>query len=218
MRAPGGDPATECLKDLLTVGFCGKSAYLSTISSHQMAFQSGHRRGQVWDDTKMLDTIIKNARFNLTGKSERDFELLFSERVRANSDRINGKIISQVDKETVVRSVYCFGKKHRPDLTINDDGVAVEIKYLNGSLDGLKQAIGQSIFYRVRYRFVINLFVVDEKHKDVYAKAANEEEKDLEEIFRDLSSDMNIFSYIVPAFSAAPNIKACLEWNDIHDS
>jgi len=182
-----------------------------------MAFQTGHRRGQVWEDVKMLDTIIKNARFNLTGKSERDFELLFSERVRANSDRINGKIISQVDKETIVRSVYCFGKKHRPDLTVNEDGIAVEIKYLSGSLDGLKQAIGQSIFYRVRYRFVINLFIIDEKYKDVYQRAANEEEKDLEEILGDLSSDMNIFSYIVPAFSATPNTKACLEWNDIHD-
>jgi hypothetical protein len=35
-----------------------------------MAFQSGHRRGQVWDDVKTLDTIIKNTRFNLTGKTE----------------------------------------------------------------------------------------------------------------------------------------------------
>ena len=46
-----------------------------------------------------------------------------------------------------------------------DDGIAIEIKYLSGSLDGLKQAIGQSIFYRVRYRFVMNVFVVAEKYK-----------------------------------------------------
>ena len=52
----------------------------------------------------------------------------------------------KVDKDTTVRSVYLFGKKHWPDLTINEDGIAVEIKYLSGSLDGLKQAIGQSIF------------------------------------------------------------------------
>ena len=43
----------------------------------------------------------------------------------------------------------------------------------------------------------------------------NEEEKDLEEIFQDLSTDMNIFSYIVPAFTPGPNIKALLAWNDI---
>ena len=48
-----------------------------------------------------------------------------------------------------------------------------------------------------------------------FLKGANEEEKDLEEIFLDLSTDMNIFSYIVPAFTPGPNIKALLAWNDI---
>jgi hypothetical protein len=180
-----------------------------------MAFQSGHRRGQVWDDVKTLDTIIKNTRFNLTGKTEREFELAFMSSVSANRDRIHGDIHSQVDKGTIVRSVYLFGKKHRPDLTINEDGIAVEIKFLSNNLDGLKQAIGQSIFYRVRYRFVMNLFVIDEKYKDTYLKGANDEEKDLEEILKDLSSDMNIFSYLVPAFNPGPNVKALLQWNDI---
>ena len=180
-----------------------------------MAFQSGHRRGQIWDDVQTLNKIIHNTRFNLTGKSEREFELAFMSSVNANADRINGQIMSQVDKDTTVRSVYLFGKKHRPDLTINDDGIAIEIKYLSGSLDGLKQAIGQSIFYRVRYRFVMNVFVISEKYKDTYLKGANEEEKDLEEIFQDLSADMNIFSYIVPAFTPVPNVKALLAWNDI---
>ena len=110
---------------------------------------------------KTLDKIIGNTRFNLTGKSEREFELAFMSSVNANADRLNGKIHSQVDKDNVVQSVYLFGKKHRPDLTINEDGIAIEIKYLSGSLDGLKQAIGQSIFCRVRYRFVTNIFVID---------------------------------------------------------
>ena len=75
-------------------------------------FQTGHRRGQVWDDVQTLK-IIHNTRFNLTGKSEREFELVMSS-VNANADRINGQILSQVDKDTTVRSVYLFGKKHRP--------------------------------------------------------------------------------------------------------
>ena len=62
--------------------------------------------------------------------------------VNANADRINGQTLSQEDKDTTVRSVYFFGKKHRPDLTINVDVIAIEIKYLSGGLDGLKQAIG----------------------------------------------------------------------------
>ena len=42
--------------------------------------------------------------------------------VNANADRINGQIMSQLDKDTTVRSVYLLGKKHSPDFTINHDG------------------------------------------------------------------------------------------------
>jgi len=62
---------------------------------------------------------------------------------------------------------------------------------------------------------VINLFVIDEKYKETYLKGANDEEKDLEEICKDLSSDMNIFSYLVPAFNPGSNVKSLLQWNDI---
>ena len=82
----------------------------------------GHRRGQVWDEVQTLNKIIHNTHFNLTGKSMQVLELAYMSSVNANADRINGQIMSQVDKDTTVRSVYLFGKKHRPDLTINDDG------------------------------------------------------------------------------------------------
>ena len=49
-------------------------------------------------------------------------------------------------KDTVIQSIYLFDKKNRPGLTIKEDGIAIEIKYLSGSLDGLKQAIGKKIF------------------------------------------------------------------------
>ena len=81
-----------------------------------------HRRGQVWDDIQTLNKIIHNTRFNLTGKSRQEFELAYLSSVNANAEHISDQIMSQVDKDTTVRSVYLFGKKHRPDLTINDDG------------------------------------------------------------------------------------------------
>ncbi len=61
----------------------------------------------------------------------------------------------------------------------------------------------------------MNVFVIAEKYKDSYLKGANEEEKDLGEIFQDLSTDMNIFRNIVPAFTPGPNVKVLLAWNDI---
>ena len=61
----------------------------------------------------------------------------------------------------------------------------------------------------------MNVFVIAEKYRDTDLKGANEKEKDLEEIFQDLNIDMNIFSYIIPAFSPGPNVNALLARNDI---
>ena len=180
-----------------------------------MSLQVGPRRGRVWDDIKFLDELIKTTRFAMTGKNEREFELAFMSVLNAHTGRISSKIHSQMDKDTVVKSVYAFGKKHRPDLTLNEDGVAIEVKFLKSSTDGIKQAIGQSIFYRVRYRFVVNLIVVGEDKKDAYLRAANGEERDLEEILSDMSSEFNVFTYVVPAFNPGLNVKAVLSWNDI---
>ena len=180
-----------------------------------MGFQVGPRRSNVWDDVQAIDKIINDTNFARTLKNERGFENLFMSTLDARKKELKGKIHSQLDKDTSVRSVTMFGKRHRPDLTINEDGIAIEIKFLSNRLDGLKQAIGQSIIYRVRYRFVVNLLVIDEQNKEVYAKASNDEEKDLEDICLELSKDMNIFTYLVPAFSVDRGLKKILSWNDV---
>ena len=68
----------------------------------------------------------------------------------------------------------------------------------------------------MRYRFVFSIYVIGEGQKDTYLKAANGEERDLEDLVADLADEMNIFSYFVPSFSAAPNVKSCLEWNSLN--
>ena len=154
---------------------------------------------------------------NITGKEEKDFELRFSTLLEANKEKINGKLISQQNKDTTVKQIYCFGKKHRPDMTINDDGIAIEIKYINNSFDGVKTALGQSFMYRLRYKFVINIIVVSEENKEVYEKALNGEEKDLEDIMKYLAETMNVYTYIVPAFSLRTGQKKVFEVNEIAD-
>lgn len=177
-----------------------------------MGFKTGRRGSEIWNDVQVLDGIIGRTKFNISGKSERDFELLFTTTLSAH-DKIGRKLISQFDNETKVQSVYCFGKKHRPDLAIGDDGIAIEIKYINGSLDGVRDAIGQAIFYRLRYRFVVVLLVVAEKNQETYLKLVNGEEKDLSDIFKHLSDELNIFTYVVPAFTLKNNIKKVFESN-----
>jgi len=187
-----------------------------------MGFESGKRTGKNWEDILFIDSLIKNADkkssgsiMNITGMEERNFELRFSSLLDANKNKLNGTLISQQNKDTTVKQIYCFGKKHRPDMTINDDGIAIEIKYINENFDGVKMALGQSFMYRLRYKFVINVIVISEKNKDVYEKALNGEEKDLEDILKYLADDMNVFTYIVPAFSLKNNQKRVFEVNGL---
>lgn len=187
-----------------------------------MGFEKGKRTGKNWEDILFIDSLIKNSDkktngsiMNITGKEEKDFELRFSSLLDANKVKLNGNLISQQNKDTTVKQIYCFGKKHRPDMTINDDGIAIEIKYINDNFDGVKMALGQSFMYRLRYKFVINVIVISEKNKDVYEKALNGEEKDLEDILKYLADDMNVFTYIVPAFSLKNNQKRVFEVNGL---
>lgn len=187
-----------------------------------MGFEKGKRTDKNWEDILFIDSLIKNSDkktngsiMNITGKEEKDFELRFSSLLDANKVKLNGNLISQQNKDTTVKQIYCFGKKHRPDMTINDDGIAIEIKYINDNFDGVKMALGQSLMYRLRYKFVINVIVISEKNKDVYEKAVNGEEKDLEDILKYLADDMNVFTYIVPAFSLKNNQKRVFEVNGL---
>ena len=102
-------------------------------------------------------------------------------------------------------------------MVINDDGIAIEIKYIKNSFDGVKMALGQSFMYRLRYKFVINIIVISEDNKDVYEKALNGEEKDLEDILKYLAEDMNVYTYIVPAFSLKNGQKKVFEVNDLEN-
>ena len=190
-----------------------------------MGFESGRRTGNNWEDILFIDELIKNSDkksngsiMNITGKEERDFELRFSTLLEANKEKINGKLISQQNKDTTVKQIYCFGKKHRPDMAINDDGIAIEIKYINNSFDGVKMALGQSFMYRLRYKFVINIIVISEENKSVYEKALNDEEKDLEDIMKYLAENMNVYTYIVPAFSLKNGQKKVFEVNNISNN
>ena len=48
-----------------------------------------------------------------------------------------------------------------------------------------------------------------------YAKASNDKEKDLEDICLEISKEMNIFTYLVPAFSVDRRMSKILRWNDV---
>jgi len=172
-----------------------------------MGFEVARRGGHYWDDCKTLDLLINKYKFNTTGKNERDFEHGFANTLMNDEDKYNCKIITQIDKETTVKSIYCFGKKHRPDMSLDENGIAVELKFVTYA--GLKDAIGQGHLYRLKYRFVFLILIISEERSFIYEDLCAGKEKDLEDTLQHLADHMNIFSYIVPAFTLKSNQKKC---------
>jgi hypothetical protein len=164
-----------------------------------MGFEISRRHGRFWDDAKVLNEMINEYPFHTTGKSERDFENGFATSLMTMKKLLNCKPITQIDKSTAVKSIHCFGKKHRPDMTLDENGIAIELKFITYA--GLKDAIGQGFLYRLQYRFVFLILVVSEESKNIYVDIYDRKEKDLEDTLQYLADNMNIFTYIVPAFN-----------------
>lgn len=136
--------------------------------------------------------------FATTGNTENSFERGFATTLMATEDQYNEEVVTQIKKGVSVQSVYAFGKKRRPDMTLGENGVAVELKFIR--YGGLKDAIGQGYLYRLKYKFVFLVLILNEDRKSVYESIENGEEKDLDDILHQLAEDMNIFTCLVPAF------------------
>jgi len=94
-------------------------------------------------------------------------------------------------------------------MTLDEHGIAIEIKFITYA--GLKEAIGQGYLYRLRYKFVFLILIISEARKSIYFDIAAGKEKDLEDTLQHLADSMNIFTYIVPAFSIKqPGVSKCI--------
>lgn len=175
-----------------------------------MGFESVRRRGRYWDDCKTLHTLINDFPFHTTGKNERDFENGFATTLMTIRKSFNSKVITQIDKSSTVQSIYCFGKNHRPDMTLDENGLAIELKFITYA--GLKDAIGQGFLYRLRYKFVFLLLVISEDRSSTYYDLDTNKEKDLHDTLRYIADTMNIFTYVVPAFTPKPGHKKCISF------
>jgi len=175
-----------------------------------MGFETVRRRGKYWNDCKILDDLINSFPFHTTGKNERDFENGFASTLMAVKSKFKSNVITQIDKSSTVQSVYCFGKNHRPDMTLDDNGIAIELKYVTYA--GLKDAIGQGFLYRLRYKFIFLVLVISEDRSNIYFDLDSNKEKDLHDTLRYLADSMNIFTYVVPAFILNPGIRKCISF------
>lgn len=165
-----------------------------------MSFAVGYRRGKLWEDTLALEEIIRECDFNASGKGEREFEIQTAERLKGNQNNLHNTVVSQYHNDGQVTSAYFFGKKHRPDLSLAENGTAIELKFVDTNLNSVKHAIGQALIYRLYYKFAVLIFVISSEHKELYEKAYLGHESHFDGLLENLENEMNVFTILKPAF------------------
>ncbi|WP_395375073.1 hypothetical protein [Marinicella sp. W31] len=170
-----------------------------------MNFMPSRRSGRYWDDAKLLHKCIKSFNFVVNAQREKEFENMFAASLDAHKDKFQSELVSQTNKETTVQSIRCFGKNHRPDMTFDKNGIAIEIKL--SSYSGLTKAIGQGHIYRLSYRFAFLIIILTKDKKGFYQEFASNGEPLTESLLQYLADEMNIFTYIVPSFKVGTAVK-----------
>jgi hypothetical protein len=75
-------------------------------------------------------------------------------------------------------------------MSVGEDGTAVEIKLVTKG-EQVRTGVGQSIFYRTKYRFVV-LLLVDATHDHDFFNAISNNKKTEHQFCKELE-DLNIF-------------------------
>ena len=151
---------------------------------------SGYRKGHYWECLQKILKTLNEISLDITGDHERQFE----DRIAATLGFLfKNDFIDQRNTKQVITRVTLFGHDHRPDMSVGTDGIAIEVK-LAKSGQSFREAIGQSLIYRMGYRFVIVVWI-DTTRDKVYNKAFENEEGDEKKFLR-LLEDHNIFCVI----------------------
>ena len=162
-----------------------------------MGFVSTAKRGQHFDLATLAIKKLKSANLALKGKSEREFEQAVIGHLQS-SPTLRKNLITQVGTDEVekIMQANLFGFCHRPDASIGNDGTAIEIKVISGG-QSARDILGQSIAYRMQYRFVIIVLVDGTEDRKIVELCKDKKSKEYS-LFTGLAETMNVFSIIGP--------------------
>jgi hypothetical protein len=152
-------------------------------------FLAGKRTGYYWESLQKSLELISRVSLDINAEDERKFE-----------DRLSGALqpnfkdfIDQRNNKQVMTRITAFNHDHRPDMSISDDGVAMEVKVLRSG-SSVREALGQALIYRLGYRFVIIIWVdatKDKEYKTAISKTGSVESGLIAEM-----QEMNIFCVV----------------------
>lgn len=151
-------------------------------------FAASRKSGRFWEDCRKVIKTLNKAKFDIRLKSEKDCEIYALGKLKDSS--YNEGFVTQRRKEEPKTRVTLFGQTHRSDMSVGKNGTAVEIKLVTKG-DQVRAGIGQSIFYRTEYRFVV-LLLIDATYNHSFFEVINDKKK-IEHRFCKELEDLNIF-------------------------
>ena len=100
----------------------------------ELGFVPGAKRGRHYDLARFTVSKLKSVNLLVKGQSEREFEQNIVSHLQT-SPKLRQNLITQIgiDEVEKITKASLFGFNHRPDLSIGNDGTAIEIKVISNS-------------------------------------------------------------------------------------
>lgn len=162
-----------------------------------LGFASGAKRGQHYDLAMFSAYKLKSVNLLVKGQSERHFEMTVVSHLQA-SPRLRKNLITQigVDEVQKITQASFFGFSHRPDISIGNDGTAIEIKVITSG-QSVRDVLGQALAYRMHYRFVV-LVLIDQTEERQIVNTCRVKGSSERALLCELADTMNVFTIIGP--------------------
>src|SRR2546426_9219498 len=115
-----------------------------------LGFVSAAKRGQHYELAMFAASKLKSVNLLVKGHSELQFEHTIVSHLQA-SHRLLKNLITQIalDEVEKITKASLFGFSHRPDISIGNDGTAIEIKVI-ASGPAVRDVLGQALAYRMQ--------------------------------------------------------------------
>jgi hypothetical protein len=163
----------------------------------KIGFRPGEKRGIHFE--LALEAAHRIKRENLLTKTV-DEKVLENVLVAClnSSRKLRPYLITQTFSKPVekITRPTVFGFKHAPDITIGNDGTAIELKVVLNAQD-VRDCLGQALCYRAGYRFAI-VVLVDRTDERVVVGSCQSKESSEYKLLRGLCDQFNIFSVVGP--------------------
>jgi len=153
------------------------------------AFLAARRSGSYWKSLKKCLSIVDRLSLDINATDERKYEDRIAGALQPNFE----DFVDQRNRRQTVTRVTIFAHDHRPDMSIYEDGVAVEVKVIRDG-QSFRQAIGQALLYRMGYRFVVIVWIdttSQKEYKSLITEKGSSEARFIKEL-----EDYNIFCCI----------------------